>query len=215
MNNIPLWATIVIAILGSGTVGGIAGAISSTSAAKQKIKELELAYRHTEEEKYHNNVSFHVQSLYIPINKSTSNLINEFNKYKRIRQKINQAEIDFRQVCEKFVNQMLEIYEEGMDVYLTDEVDEQLRNFTFFIRDSIDYPNKSSIFTSVKYLYNHISIRIFNITHILGKRRRSLTYAPLSSKSFDNYLNDEGGQLKDLIREVTLKYSASNPLKSS
>src|SRR5437899_1966738 len=102
MNDFPLWAQIVIAILGSGTIGGIAGAISSSFASRQKIKELELAYNQKSEENYRKNISAHLQTIYIPINIALSKLFNQYNKY-RWSEPSNrqQAEAELRLVCEK------------------------------------------------------------------------------------------------------------------
>jgi len=197
VNNIPFWAQIVIAILGSGTVGAIAGAFAASSAAKQKIKELEVAYQQRLEEKYRANIISHLQTLYIPINIALSKLVNEYNKYRWGNpSNRHQFAAEVRLACEKFVAQMLDIYDQGMDVYLTSELDLELRRLTFFIRNSLNCPEKLGILNYMEFTYaNHIS----------RQRKEAFNrYAPLTSEAFIRYLDSQGSKVKLLIRNASL-----------
>jgi hypothetical protein len=197
VDTIPLWAQIVIAIVGSGTVGAIAGAIAASYAARQKIKELEVVYQQRLEENYRANIISHIQTLYIPINIALSKLVNEYNKY-RWGNPTNRHQFaaEFRLACEKFVAQMLDIYDQGMDVYLTSELDLELRRLTFFIRNSLNCPEQLGILNLIKYIYaNHLS----------RQRKEAFNrYAPLISEAFIRYLDGQGSKVKLHIRNATL-----------
>lgn len=139
MNDVPIWAQIIIAVLGSGTIGGIAGAFASAITSRQKIKELEVLHNQKMLENYRSSVNPYLETLYIPINVKISKIVNESHRFnKGLQLNEEQAESDFRLSCEKFVTQMFELYEEGTDVYLNQDVDDKLRDFTFYIRSALD-----------------------------------------------------------------------------
>lgn len=200
MNDIPLWAQIVIGILGSGTIGGVAGAFSSSYASRQKIKELELTYRQKLEENYRSNIASHLQALYIPINTAISKLLNQHNRYEwSSRSNRKQAEADFRLVCEQFIEQMLEIYDKGEDIYLSGEIDRRLSDLTFFIKSSLDCSdNRQSI---RYYLFN---VRIIRIYWLIPKILLIADFAPISSHIFGESLTYRALQVKDLLNKAAL-----------
>jgi len=83
MTNIPLWAQIVIAFIGSGIVGSVASIILSPILARQEIRKLEVSYRQKLNDNLLQNTRQHIDPLYIPINKSLSRLEDSYQTYKR------------------------------------------------------------------------------------------------------------------------------------
>lgn len=75
--------TILVALI--GTTGVIVGAIltflASAFAAQQKIKELEVTYRQKLDDTYLTNARLHIDTLYMPINISLSQLADKFEYY--------------------------------------------------------------------------------------------------------------------------------------
>src|SRR5713226_2595241 len=82
MNSIPLWAQIVIALLGSSIFGAIAGVVSSSIAARQKFRELNIAYRHKLNDNLLQNTRQYIDTLYIPINRSLCKLEDKYEDCK-------------------------------------------------------------------------------------------------------------------------------------
>src|SRR6266487_929023 len=82
MNNIPLWANIVIALIGSGLFGGIVSIILSPIAAKQQIKQLETTYHQKLNDNLIQNAQKYIDTLYTPIYKSLSKLDDTYEIYR-------------------------------------------------------------------------------------------------------------------------------------
>jgi hypothetical protein len=213
MNSLPTWAQLVIAIFGSGTIGGIAGALSSTFAARQKIKELEVTYRQRLEENYRTNASSHIDTLYIPLNI----ILNKLDKQlKVLLDRIDyekEAAIDeFRKACGEYIDEIWDLISQGKDVYLTGELEKRLRSFTEFIRISL-------LIEEPIYAYDKLSpdhkalVPLLPLMTIFAssKTKKDIEYelkyaeaAPISTVAFLKRFVIDMSYLKSLIREVTL-----------
>lgn len=97
MADIPTWAQIVSSLLGSGTIGGIVGALVTSFNSRQKFKELDISYQQKAEAAIIANARNHIETLYLPINRSLSHLAEKYEYYKRYRDSyvISKSAIDF------------------------------------------------------------------------------------------------------------------------
>ncbi len=138
---------ILVAIIGAAgaIIGTILTLTGTTITARQKIKEIELTHRQALEDKYLVNARLHINTVYMPININLSKLERRFydfktfiNTHEEQSEEYHQALQEFREVCADFVNQITKLVNEGMDVYLTDKLDQRLRLFTDFVRNSKD-----------------------------------------------------------------------------
>ncbi len=200
----------IVGILGGGTLGGIAGAISATIATRQKIKEIEFTYKQKLQENQDINISLQVETLYKPINIKISKLLNDSNRYEwNLSSSKQQAETDFRVECEKFILEMIDIYDRGADIYLTAEVDKHLRHLTFFLKRSLDCTKKVLFQRFFIYLSLSLFPGIFGLT--LARSFGFLPKAPISTLIFRMYLHRIGGILKRSIKKAVL--TASPPIQ--
>ncbi len=153
MNNFPLWAQIIILLLGSGTIGGIAGALSPIFTAQ-------LAYRQKMHENMIANARTHIETLYLPIDSSLSGLAEKYEYYKSckrscetakftsedeeqnisIKAMLQQARDEFLWACKDYIRQRSEISSQGDDAYLIPKLEEGLRSFTNFLKTSMISP---------------------------------------------------------------------------
>ena len=148
MNDVPLWATLLIGLLGGGAVFGLiqnitSQILTSRSAGQQKRTENMLQ-----------NTRQYIDTLYIPINirltklvdcyslyKANKSMLNKTKKYRKddeslialIRQNTKQAFEDFLQAYKDYIKLMKEITDQGRDAYLTMDFNERLRSFTQFM----------------------------------------------------------------------------------
>ncbi len=163
MNDIPLWAQILIA-LGGGALGGVTGLISSNIANHQKIKELQitfdqklqeanLTYRQKLDENALAKASLYTETLYKPINESLSKLRSEYAGFKsqigsldHQSEEFRQACEEFRQACKEYVTCIEELFNQGIDVYLLEKLEKPLLSFTDFVKNSINATKHSLLF---------------------------------------------------------------------
>jgi gas vesicle protein len=163
MSGLPIWAQMVISIVGGGALGGIAGAVSSVYAARQKIREIEVTslkkldeaaftYRQKLDENSLINARAFLDTLYMPINISLSNLDSQ---YAELKTKIGSYSTDtedfrmayekFRLACENYVKYIHNLTDEGKDAFLIGEFEERLLSFTDFVKNSLDTKKHSFV----------------------------------------------------------------------
>jgi hypothetical protein len=82
-NTIPLWVQIVAPLFGGSFFGALASVILSPIVARQQIRQLEITYRQKLNDNFIQHTSQHIDTLYIPINKSLSQLDDCYQTYKR------------------------------------------------------------------------------------------------------------------------------------
>jgi len=233
VNNIPLWAQIVIAILGSGTVGAIAGAISSSFASRQKIKELEVTYRQKLDDSYLTNARQHIDSLYMPINISLSKLADKYEDYTNCRISLEQAEalehvlppedqtemdvrrqlhakelFDLKRAKEEFHTACLQ------HINLMDEIVNQGKDAYLIMR----FEERLRSFTFFIKLASEITTYqdMFTLMPIDSNFKKLYgSLSPIGSPKFDQRFLRDINELKSSIKEVTLGMRSSDKDKSS
>jgi hypothetical protein len=215
MNNIPLWAQLVIAIFGSGTIGGIAGAISSSFTSRQKIKELEVVNHQKIEENHRINTRQHIDTLYIPLNKILTKLSNQYDIFLDQSQNDDVKEASkelFSRACRAYIIEISDLFSQGIDIYLTAELAEKLRAFNIFIRASLtaEKPRYSidELPPFERALVPMLPIfSLFASSRTKKEIKYELTYtqaAPIESVAFHRRFRHDIMYLQSRIRDVTL-----------
>lgn len=212
MNNIPLWAQIIIALFGAGAVGGIAGAFSpiltTQVAYRQKMSEIRLT-----------NARAYIETVYKPINISLSRLADKYKFYQsyklsyetaktavtftsidqdraifiQMQQKefegLQKARQDFNIACNAYLTVMSEIADQGNDQYITIKLEERLRSFTTFIQTFMIIPTFQEDFSDLN-----------KQDKVFAERHLSLAGSHDFTFRFERDIHD----LKSYIKEVTL-----------
>jgi len=214
----------------AGAIGGaIVAAIANMYAANRKIKEIELAYSFKMRDGYLENARKLTAEVYIPINVFLTQLTNAYDTF-RARIDFEKNEVPdgsrnfFLGQCRKYLSDLDQLFGRGADAYLTTELDDRIRNFNSFLRESLEStaPMTKSVFESdlriagipsglqsyelisaskLAFLAPNFSLRLAGIR--LGYMKQLLA-APLHSRAFEKRFQIEVPLLKSLIKEVTL-----------
>src|SRR5260370_28451098 len=135
INDLPLWAQIVITIIASGTIGGLPGAYSPILTAQ-------LVYKQKQEENRRTNIGNHMHTLYFPLFNILTKLeeaLDLCNKKCEFYQDADEGSIDeFREACLKSIEQISTLLDQGRDNSLTTKLAEHLQSFQKFVQNSID-----------------------------------------------------------------------------
>jgi hypothetical protein len=222
--------TIKLLIGFAGVVGGaIAAALANMYAANRKIKEVELSYIYKLRDGYLENARKLTGEVYIPINVLLTKLSNAYDVF-RTRVNFDEGSVPegsqnvFVGQCRNYLTNIDQLFERGADAYLTTELDNRLREFNSFVRESVnlDASVVKSVFEAgtsllpfgdLKQRFELVSgsrtavlAPAFNIRFAgiaLGYTKQVLA-APLKSREFEKRFQVELIALKSLIKEVTL-----------
>jgi len=215
MTTIPLWAQIVLALLGGSFFGALASVILSPIVARQQIRQLEITYRQKLNDNFIQNTRQYIDTLYIPINKSLSQLDDCYQTYKRrkghlrsIRNgtvtispprppdetnaKVQSLRTPYRGLTEEALDELTQAY--GNFSKLMDEITEQGRDV---------------------YLPTEFDERLRSLTHLLKAAYddRILVASTgidiegnlqIDGKEFDKQYSKDMRYLKSFIKDVTL-----------
>lgn len=132
MNDLPLWAQIVISFIASGTIGGLAGSILTAH----------YVYKQKQEENRRTIIGNHINTIYFPlyeILKRLEEALDLFNQQIYF-QDYDESEIEdkFRKACLKSIEQTSTLLDQGKDAYLTKKLEEHLQSFKKFVQDSVE-----------------------------------------------------------------------------
>jgi hypothetical protein len=214
---------------GGAVVGALAAAAANMYAANRKIKEIELSYLYKLQDGYLENARKFTGEVYVPINILLTKLSNAYDTF---RAKVNFEEQIvpegsynfFVGQCRSYLSEIDQLFHRGADAYLTTILDNRLRDFNSFIRESVgaDAPIVKSTFEAgatvlplrlttqrfefksrsrIALLAPQFSIRFSGFA--LGYAKEMLA-APLKSREFEERFQTDVLTLKSLIKEVTL-----------
>ncbi|MFO1035647.1 MAG: hypothetical protein U1E45_02270 [Geminicoccaceae bacterium] len=229
------WTRALVTVL-AATVGAILAGAVNAYAAKQKVREVELQYMYKLRDGYLDNARKLAGEVYIPISIALTSL---FNSYERFATTISATEptgqkpfrSDFEIDCLRYLQTIDDLLARGADAYLTTSLDEQLNQFSNFIRNSLDQKiiRKRSILQTKFGMFGFsasptisldvsgsegfarvaiptISLRPF--TGIGLSYSEVVLAAPFESREFEKRIRTEIPRIKFLVKEVTL---GSNP----
>jgi len=130
--------TIFGAILGA-LIAGAANAY----AARQKIREVEIAYGHKLRDGYLENARKMAEDVYLPINIALTTLSKSFDQFRARVDFDNKsapigAQNRFIASIRAYLKEIDGLFALGADAYLTNELDAAIRRFNSFLSESLD-----------------------------------------------------------------------------
>jgi hypothetical protein len=136
------WTRALVTVA-AAAVGAIAAGVINAYAANRKIKEVELQYLYKLRDGYLDNARKVAGVVYIPISVALTSL---FNSYERFAANIGTTAAvtekgfrdDFETECLRYLGTIDDLLARGADAYLTTNLDEELNDFTNFVRNSLD-----------------------------------------------------------------------------
>ena len=148
----PVTATIAAAGV---ILGGIAAALASSYAAKQRIREVEITYIQKLKDTYLVNARLYTNSVYVPLNKAISELLDHYFEFRlhidtKTRGTSDQALARFHKACAAFDRRVDELMDQGADAFITTALEERLRAFRSFLKSSQDATE-----ARVKFVYEY------------------------------------------------------------
>ncbi len=215
MTTIPLWAQIVIALIGSSFFGALASVIVSPIVARQQIKQLEITYRQRLNDNLIQNASQHIDTLYIPINKSLSKLDDSYKTYKRrksVLRSIRNGTVTISpprppEETRAKVQSLTAPYRDATEEALG-ELNQACRNFVKLI-DEITEQGRDS------YLPMEFDERLRSFTHLLKAAGEDGTLVAstgidiegnlqIDGKEFEKRYAEDMRYLKSSVKDITL-----------
>ena len=227
------WTRALVTVL-AAALGAVVAGVVNAHAANRRIKEVELQYLYKLRDGYLDNARKLAGEVYIPISIALTSL---FKSYERFAASINPAAAkqaifrdDFETECLRYLQTIDDLFARGADAYLITEIDEQLNDFSNFIRNSLDQKairkrrvlqtqfGMLGVFTlpSVE-IEGKVTSRIARTTippfklNAFGLRfsySEKVLAAPFETIEFEARIRTEIPRIKFLVKEVTL---GSNP----
>jgi len=220
-------STVVTALIAaSAAVGGaaIAGVVSNVNT-RHKIRELEVAASQKLRDNYLQNAREYTKAVYVPLTLAISKLSDTYSAFQKNAS--SSGAIDtFRQAIDDFRNEVQQLRDRGAEAFLTNELEDKLRSFLEFLgasRDSTALIRKAEIGfrvglgglawaeTSTVGLTGRSAIWWRSPRMSLSMLGVGVTYeatvvqsAPLESIEFSTRFTADTGEIRYLVKEVTL-----------
>jgi hypothetical protein len=197
--------------------------VTTFFANRQKIKEIELEYKHKLDEIYRTNARQYIDPLYKPLNRILTKLEGQYDAFLRGRYACeNIEELDtsdeerLKQAFEEFFASVSELLSDGDSGYLTLELDEALSDFSFFLKNSLHVKGPVGLSLEIRafiVLYRPFILFLKrNIRKGIEEELRYPRAASIYTQGFrDRFLYDVR-KIRNLIREVMLKNNVVNPI---
>lgn len=219
--------TIITALIAASAavVGGAIAAIASYMNTRHKIRELEVTASQKLRENYLQNAREYTKAIYVPLTLAMSKLSDAYSVFHRNTTGSGAPEA-LRQAIDQFRNDVQQLRDRGAEAFLTNELEDKLRSFQEFLgnsRDSTTLVRKAEIGFRVG--LGGLAWAETTTVALLGRAatwwrspRMSLsilglgfTYeatvvqsAPLESVEFRTRFTADTGEIRYLIKEVTL-----------
>jgi hypothetical protein len=220
MSDIPLWAQLASAFLGSSVVAGVVGAFSSSRTSRQKFKELDILYRQKLEDILLANARPHIDVFYMPLSATLTKLKKNYHIFldKAYKSSVEDEDYylsvkEFQDACEVYISEVTDLLAGGKDIYLTTELNRSLNEFTGFIRASLiaKKPVYAQDMFGPDEFATFVIFRTLGFPFVSRKKRlelergaRLVSYAPVSARLFQERFFSDMDLIKSLMREVTL-----------
>jgi len=219
--------TVITALIAaSAAIGGAAIAgIASHVNTRHKIRELEVAASQKLRENYLQNAREYTKAIYVPLTLAISRLTDAYSTFQR--NSSSSEFIDaFKLAIDSFRTDVQQLRDQGAEAFLTNELEYRLRSFLEFLgvsRDSSKLLRKAEL--GFRIGFGGLAWSETNTFALSGRSaiwwrspRMSLsmlgigfTYeatvvqsAPLGSHEFSTRFTTDSGEIRYLIKEVTL-----------
>jgi hypothetical protein len=219
--------TVLVAIVAgvAGVLGAVVTAVLSHLSARHKIKELEVAYTQKLRETYLQNAREYTKAIYVPLTLALSRLSDEYAAFASDSAS-GPAQDKFKAAIETFVAGVQTLRDRGAEAFLTNELEEKLRSFLDFLRESLTATQpvvKALLHYRVGFAgFDAHTTRAFKFVGRAGALwkapRMSLSFAgigfayeadtlvagPIDSNEFGARFVGDCGDIRFLVKEVTL-----------
>ncbi|WP_156136155.1 hypothetical protein [Delftia sp. ZNC0008] len=209
----------------AAVAGGAIAAFASHLNTRHRVRELELIASHKLREHYLQNAREYTKGIYIPLSLVISDISDAHNSFQRNPATAGATD-SFRIAIDEFTRKIKQLRDSGAEAFLTNELEERLRSFTDFLhasRDATTLSRKAEIGyrvglggvtwaeTSAFSLNGgsaiwwrspkmSISLPGVGVTY----EAKVIKHAPLESAEFAKRFSGDTGEIRYLIKEVTL-----------
>lgn len=220
-------STVITALIAASaaTGGALIAGVAAYVNTRHKIRELEVAASQKLRENYLQNAREYTVSIYVPLILAISKLSDTYSVFKRDSSLPNTIDT-FKKEIDDFINEIQQLRDRGAEAFLTNELEDKLRSFLEFLgasRDSSTLIRKAEIGfrvgfgglawaeTSTVSLSGRSAIWWRSPRMSLSMLGVGVTYeatvvqsAPLDSIEFSTRFTTDTGEIRYLIKEVTL-----------
>ncbi|WP_306545878.1 hypothetical protein [Desulfobulbus sp.] len=220
-------STVITALIAAtaAIIGGAIAGIASYINTRHKIRELDVAASQKLRENYLQNAREYTKAIYVPLTLALSKLCDAYSVSHRTPS-ASEAIEPLRQAIDQFRSEIQQLRDRGAEAFLTNELEDKLRSFQEFLgasRDSTTLIRKAEIGFRVG--LGGMAWAETTTVALIGRSatwwrspRMSLsvlgvgfTYeatvvqsAPLESIEFSTRFTADTGEIRYLIKEVTL-----------
>ena len=220
-------ATVITAIIAgsAAVIGGAIAGIASYLNTKHKIRELEVAASQRLRENYLQNARDYTKTIYLPLTLAMSKLSDAYAVFQRNPSNA-EAKSVFGEAIIQFRGEVQHLRDRGAEAFLTNELEDKLRSFYEFLGASLDstdvildaeirfyvgfgglgwsqHGKVALVGRLAKWFRSpRVSLDLFNVGFTY--EAPVLRCAPLESKEFSTQFAGDTGELRYLIKEVTL-----------
>ena len=221
--------------IGSAAIAAILTQLATAYSANRRIKEVELVYQQKLRDSYLENARKVTGEVYLPISIALTQLSNSYAKFKisiDFEAETSPADprAEFLVDCTEYLDIIDNLVKRGGDAYLTTDLDEKLRRFNSFLRESAStyrvvtklileanlstFPFQSGAFRLARETDDPTITRVLSR---LGMRNVSLRMvgiglnysrdvlaAPVDTREFEERILADVIAIKILIKEVIL-----------
>ena len=212
----------LLALLAAG-FGAFATVLVGYLRSRTKLSTLQKQFDQRLNEIYFKNAREHIDTLYRPLNKATSNLYETFRAFEKKKSNhfkendINNAKKEFFQAFDLYCSEIDKIYKNSLDVYLVGSIESNMVDLRDFIESSREEYSWSDRCTDFVIVYLYLTRPLF-----LGKSAKNVfLFEPLSlreaklffpsgkflsinSKVFSLQFDRQVSAIKSDIKSVTL-----------
>ena len=147
-----------------GALGILGTGIAGSLQARVKLREVETTYRQRLQDAYLANARLHTHRVYVPLARALSRLDRAYYTMAPHIDPVTHivdpvALQEFRAACQRYVNDVDQLEEQGAFAFITPQLDEQLTSFTSFVRES-DATTDTVVRSSLDNRQHDLAVRV-------------------------------------------------------
>ena len=221
-------ATVLNASIAAGAaiIGATIAGFASLFNTRHKLKELELAASQKLRGHYLQNAREYTRAIYVPLTLAVSRLYDAYAAFRALPERSVDPLATFQVEIDKFGAEIKRLRDSGAEAFLTNELEDRLRLFAEFLaesRDATTLTRRAELGFKVGFggltwsetgpvpLFGWAAIWLRSPRLSVGIPGVGLTYeatvvlsAPLNAPEFNSRFVADTGELRYLIKEVTL-----------